>query len=168
MRNNSFLNPRLALNIDEVYLRMAEVWAKRSKARRLQVGALIVKDKQIISDGYNGMPAGATNDVCEEWLVEPGVSDNSPHGITKTRADVLHAESNAITKLARNGGRGAEGATMYLTHSPCQECAKLIVQSGISRVVFREPFRKDDGMQTLRRYGIVVEHIPAEMYHGTN
>lgn len=167
MRNNKFLNARLPLNLDEAYLRMAEVWSKRSKARRLQVAALIVKEKQIISDGYNGMPHGAANDVCEEWLVEPGVSPNSPDGITKTRPDVLHAESNAITKLARNGGMGADGATMYVTHSPCQECAKLIIQAGIKRVVYRDLFRKDDGLQTLKRYGVVVEHLPATVYHGT-
>ena len=124
---------------DRSYLDMAAVWAKNSYCRRRQVGALIVKDRMIISDGYNGTPSGFEN-VCED--------DN---GVTKSY--VLHAEANAITKVAKSGN-SSDGATLYVTTSPCLECAKLIIQSGIKRVVYREEYRITDGVELLRRAGI--------------
>lgn len=144
------------IGLDAAYLTMARTWARRSKAQRLQVGAILVKDTQIISDGYNGMPYGAQNDVCE---VNDGLT-------TVTRPEVLHAESNALLKLARYGSRyggvGAEGATLYVTHSPCVECAKLIIQARIKRVVFAERYRIDAGCLLLGEYGIQVEQINLE------
>ena len=112
--------------LDKRYIRMASIWAENSYCTRRQVGALIVKDKMIISDGYNGTPSGFEN-ICE---------DNN--GVTKPY--VLHAEANAITKIARSGN-SSDGATMYVTASPCIECAKLIIQSGIKRVVYSEKYR---------------------------
>lgn len=132
-------------------MRMAEIWAQRSKANRLQVGALIVKDRQIISDGYNGMPAGSEDDVCE-------IYDDS--GNIRTKPEVLHAESNALLKIAENGGVGAQGGTLYTTYSPCTECAKLIKQSKIKRVVFRNCYRLADGILLLRRMGVEVTQLP--------
>ena len=129
---------------DERYLEMAAVWAKNSYCKRLQVGALIVKDKMIISDGYNGTPSGFEN-VCED---ESGV----------TKPYVLHAEANAITKVAKSGN-SSEGATLYVTASPCLECSKLIIQSGIKRVVYRDEYRLTDGVDLLRRAGIEVEKV---------
>lgn len=123
---------------------MARIWAENSYCQRRQVGALIVKDQMIISDGYNGTPAGFEN-VCED-----------PSGATKPY--VLHAEANAITKLARSNNSG-EGSTLYITASPCLECAKLIVQAGIRRVVFNELYRLSDGIDLLRRAGIDCQHI---------
>ena len=123
---------------------MAAVWAKNSYCKRLQVGALIVKDKMIISDGYNGTPSGFEN-VCED---ESGV----------TKPYVLHAEANAITKVAKSGN-SSEGATLYVTASPCLECSKLIIQSGIKRVVYRDEYRLTDGVDLLRRAGIEVEKV---------
>ncbi len=139
------------IDLDEAYLQMAEIWARRSKANRTQVGAILVKDKQIISDGYNGMPAGETDDVCE-YLDEDGS--------LRTKPEVLHAESNALMKLARNGGASSDGATLYQTLSPCLECAKLIKQSGIKRVVFRDIYRITDGIHFLRKRGVEVDHQP--------
>ena len=129
---------------DERYLEMAQVWAKNSYCKRRQVGALIVKDRMIISDGYNGTPSGFEN-VCED-----------ENGITKPY--VLHAEANAISKVAKSGN-SSEGATLYVTASPCMECAKLIIQSGIQRVVYSEDYRLADGVELLRRAGISVEYI---------
>ena len=126
---------------DRSYLEMASVWAKNSYCKRRQVGALIVKDKMIISDGYNGTPAGFEN-VCED---EEG----------NTKSYVLHAEANAITKVAKSGN-SSDGATLYVTASPCLECAKLIIQSGIKRVVYNEEYRLTDGVDLLRRAGIEV------------
>ena len=126
---------------DRSYLEMASVWAKNSYCKRRQVGALIVKDKMIISDGYNGTPAGFEN-VCED-------EDGS------TKSYVLHAEANAITKVAKSGN-SSDGATLYVTASPCLECAKLIIQSGIKRVVYNEEYRLTDGVDLLRRAGIEV------------
>ena len=148
--------PLLAINpdrieLDEAYLQMAEIWAKRSKAVRNQVGALIVNNRQLISDGYNGMPTGAEDDVCEFYDF---------NGHLTTKPDVLHAESNALLKITKAGGRGAHGATMYVTLSPCTECAKLITQSEISRVVFRHLYRDDAGIHLLRKYGVQVTHLP--------
>ena len=132
------------LDLDKRYLRMAAIWAENSYCTRRKVGALIVKDKMIISDGYNGTPAGFEN-VCE---LEDGT----------TKPYVLHAEANAITKIARSGN-SSEGATIYVTTSPCIECAKLIIQSGIKRVVFSEKYRAEDGIELLKRANIEVVHI---------
>ena len=128
---------------DQRYLEMARIWAKNSYCTRRQVGALVVKNNMIISDGYNGTPSGFEN-VCED--------DN---GITKPY--VLHAEANAITKLARSSNN-SEGATIYITASPCIECAKLIIQAGIKRVVYGEKYRLTDGIELLERAGIEVVH----------
>ena len=131
--------------LDHRYLRMAQIWAENSYCRRRQVGALLVKDKMIISDGFNGTPSGFDN-VCE---------DETNH----TYPYVLHAEANAITKVARSNN-SSEGATMYITASPCLECAKLIIQSGMRRVVFSELYRITDGIDLLERAGIECVHIP--------
>lgn len=128
---------------DDKYISMAKIWATNSYCKRRQVGALIVKDKMIISDGYNGTPSGFEN-VCEE------------DGVTKPY--VLHAEANAITKVAKSGN-SSEGATLYVTASPCIECSKLIIQSGIKRVVYSDEYRLDDGIRLLRRAGIEVEKV---------
>jgi dCMP deaminase len=129
---------------DQRYLEMARIWAKNSYCTRRQVGALVVKNNMIISDGYNGTPSGFEN-VCED--------DN---GITKPY--VLHAEANAITKLARSSNN-SEGATIYITASPCIECAKLIIQAGIKRVVYGEKYRLTDGLELLNRAGIEVVYL---------
>ena len=129
---------------DQRYLEMARIWAKNSYCTRRQVGALVVKNNMIISDGYNGTPSGFEN-VCED--------DN---GITKPY--VLHAEANAITKLARSSNN-SEGATIYITASPCIECAKLIIQAGIKRVVYGEKYRLTDGIELLERAGIEVVYL---------
>lgn len=130
------------LKLDGRYLRMARIWAENSYCKRRQVGAIVVKDNRIISDGYNGTPSGFEN-VCED---EGNV----------TKPYVLHAEANAITKLARSHNN-SDGATIYITASPCIECAKLIIQSGIKRVVYGENYRLDDGIQLLKRAGIEVQ-----------
>jgi dCMP deaminase len=143
------INPN-RIDLDEAYLQMAEIWAKRSKANRKQVGALLVKDKQIISDGYNGMPAGDDDEVCE--YVDEG-------GNLVTRPELMHAESNALMKLAENGGLGAQDATMYLTMSPCLPCAKLMKQAKIKRVVFRERYRETDGIEFLTTRGVEVVQL---------
>ncbi len=129
--------------VDYRYLRMARIWAENSYCKRRQVGALVVKDKMIISDGYNGTPSGFEN-ICED---ESGV----------TKPYVLHAEANAITKLARSGNN-SEGSTLYVTASPCIECAKLIIQAGICRVVYAEKYRLTDGIDLLTRAGVEVEY----------
>lgn len=131
--------------LDRRYLRMSRIWAENSYCLRRQVGAIIVKDKMIISDGYNGTPVGFEN-VCED--------DN---GLTKPY--VLHAEANALTKVARSNN-SSDGATMYVTASPCLECAKLIIQSGIRRVVFSELYRITDGIDLLKRAGVECVHLP--------
>ena len=128
---------------DHSYLEMAEIWAQNSYCKRRKVGALLVKDRMIISDGYNGTPSGFEN-ICEE------------DGVTKPY--VLHAEANAITKVAKSGN-SSEGATLYVTASPCLECSKLIIQSGIKRVVDRDEYRLTDGIDLLRRAGIEVEKV---------
>lgn len=130
--------------LDRRYLRMAAIWAENSYCRRRKVGALLVKDKMIISDGYNGTPAGFEN-VCED---EDGT----------TKPYVLHAEANAITKVARSNN-SSSGSTLYITASPCLECAKLIIQAGIRRVVFGEIYRLPDGIRLLERAGIEVVHL---------
>ena len=133
--------------LDYRYLRMARIWAENSYCRRRQVGALVVKDKMIISDGYNGTPSGFEN-VCED---ETGT----------TFPYVLHAEANAITKLARSSNN-SDGATLYVTASPCTECAKLIIQSGIRRVVYAEKYRLTDGIDLLKKAGVKVEYKALE------
>lgn len=130
--------------LDLRYMRMARIWAENSYCQRRQVGALVVKDKAIISDGYNGTPSGFEN-ICED--------DNNV-----TKPYVLHAEANAITKLARSHN-SSDGATLYVTASPCIECAKLIIQAGIKRVVYAEHYRLEDGINLLKRANIDVEYI---------
>ena len=127
--------------LDLRYMRMARIWSENSYCQRRKVGALVVKDKMIISDGYNGTPSGFEN-VCED---EDGV----------TKPYVLHAEANAITKIARSGNN-SEGSTLYVTDAPCIECAKLIIQAGIKRVVYARDYRLTDGIELLRRAHIEV------------
>ena len=129
---------------DKHYLEMAAIWAKNSYCKRRQVGALLVKDKMIISDGFNGTPSGFENQ-CED--------ENDT-----TKPYVLHAEANAITKVAKSGN-SSEGATLYITTAPCIECAKLIIQSGIKRVVYAEEYRKSEGIELLKRAKIEVENF---------
>lgn len=147
------------IDLDEAYMQMAEIWAKRSKANRKQVGALIVKDRQIISDGYNGMPAGDEDDVCEYYEDVSSLIKTEPEWSLKTKPEVLHAESNALAKIAENGGVGAQGATLYVTMSPCKECAKLIKQAKIKRVVYREHYRDTGGIDFLTKRGVKVEQL---------
>lgn len=135
------------LELDKRYLRMARIWAENSYCTRRKVGALIVKDKMIISDGYNGTPAGFDN-VCE-------LDDGT------TKPYVLHAEANAITKIAKSGNN-SDGATLYVTTSPCMECSKLIIQSGIRRVVYSESYRLTDGVDLLKRAGVEVVFLELE------
>ena len=130
--------------LDRRYIRMASIWAENSYCQRRQVGALIVKDKMIISDGYNGTPSGFEN-VCED-----------ENNVTKPY--VLHAEANAITKIARSNN-SSNGATMYVTASPCIECSYVILQAGIKRVVYSEKYRLEDGIELLKRAGIEVVFI---------
>ncbi len=127
--------------LDKRYLRMARIWSENSYCQRRKVGAIIVKDKMIISDGYNGTPSGFAN-ICED--------ENNV-----TYPYVLHAEANAITKIARSGNN-SEGATLYVTDSPCIECSKLIIQAGIKRVVYAQHYRLEDGVNLLKRAGIEV------------
>lgn len=130
--------------LDSRYLRMARIWSENSYCERRRVGALIVKDKRIISDGYNGTPSGFEN-ICED-------EDNH------TKPYVLHAEANAITKIARSNNN-SDGSTLYVTDSPCVECSKLIIQAGIRRVVYAREYRLTDGIELLRRAGIEVEYL---------
>ncbi|MDL2305341.1 dCMP deaminase family protein [Bacteroides sp. OttesenSCG-928-D19] len=132
------------LEVDVRYLRMAKIWAENSYCKRRQVGALIVKDQMIISDGYNGTPAGFEN-VCED--------ENN-----RTKPYVLHAEANAITKVAASNNN-SRNATIYVTSSPCIECSKLIIQAGINRVVFSEKYHTEEGVVLLERAGITVDFI---------
>ena len=132
--------------LDIRYLRMAKIWAENSYCKRRQVGALVVKDQMIISDGYNGTPSGFDN-VCEENNV--------------TLPYVLHAEANAITKLARSSNN-SDGATLYVTDAPCIECSKLIIQAGIKRVVYARNYRLDDGIRLLKQANIEVEYKNTE------
>ena len=131
-------------NLDKRYLRMASIWAENSYCQRRKVGAIIVKDQMIISDGYNGTPSGFEN-ICED---EDG----------RTKPYVLHAEANAITKVARSNN-SSDNATLYVTASPCVECAKLIIQAGIKRVVYNELYRICDGLDLLTCAGIECVHI---------
>ena len=137
-------NSEKQLRLDQRYLRMARIWAENSYCKRRKVGALVVKEKMIISDGYNGTPSGFEN-VCED-------------ATNTTKPYVLHAEANAITKLARSSNN-SDGATLYVTASPCIECAKLIIQAGIKRVIYGEQYRLTDGIDLLRRAGIEVKYL---------
>lgn len=162
----------------QAYMKTAKIFSELSHARRLHVGAIVVKDDRIISIGYNGMPAGWDND-CEDkvwdsgaggWL-DPdefnakypyedwheGAGRNIRYGL-KTKSEVLHAESNAIAKLARSSESGL-GADIFVTHSPCLDCAKLIFQSGIKRVYFGEAYRSEDGINFLKKSGVAVEAV---------
>lgn len=142
--NKSKTTDNKQLNLDKRYLRMAKIWAENSYCIRRQVGAIIVKDKMIISDGYNGTPSGFENN-CED--------ENN-----KTKPYVLHAEANAITKVAKSNN-SSENATLYITTSPCVECAKLIIQAGICRVVFSDLYHNTEGVDLLSRARVEVKHI---------
>ena len=133
--------------LDVRYLKMARIWAENSYCVRRQVGALIVKDKMIISDGYNGTPSGFEN-ICENDM-----------GATKPY--VLHAEANAITKVAKSANN-CDGGTLYVTTSPCMECSKLIIQAGIKRVVFSEKYHNTEGLDILAKVGVELVHLPIE------
>lgn len=133
------------LRYDKAYLRMAAVWGALSHCERKQVGALIVKNSMIISDGYNGTPTGFDNN-CED-------EDK------KTQWYVLHAEANAIMKVAKSTNN-SNGATLYITLSPCRECSKLVLQSGIKRVVYLNAYKDDSGLKFLEKAGVEIEHIP--------
>jgi len=161
---NPFLNKVLILHnmnndekkqmlLDQRYLKMAMIWSQNSYCKRRQVGALLVKEKMIISDGYNGTPSGFEN-ICE---------DENNH----TKPYVLHAEANAITKVAKSNN-SSDGATLYVTSSPCLECSKLIIQAGIKRVVFTESYRLDDGINLLKRANVEVEQVELEKIKGVN
>ena len=132
---------------DKAYMRMAVEWSKLSHCKRKKVGALIVKDRMIISDGFNGTPSGFDN-ACED--------END-----KTKWHVLHAEANAILKVARST-QSCEGATLYLTMSPCNECSKLVYQSGIKRLVYKEGYRDTSGLDFLKKAGVQIEHLKDE------
>lgn len=149
------------LTRDEAYMENAHTWAKCSKALRKKTGAVIVLNNQTISDGYNGMPSGTVDDVCELHdahgnflLTEAGEMITNPL--------TLHAESNALLKLVANGGRGTQGATLYCTLSPCVECTKLILQAKIKRVVYDEEYRITEGIDILRDYGVIVEQLKGD------
>ena len=134
--------------LDERYLAMAKEWSKMSHAKRKKVGCLIVKDEQIISDGYNGTPSGFNNE-CEHDSYKNGLP------ILITKPEVLHAESNALMKLARSTN-SSKGATIYCTYSPCFDCAKLIVQSGVKRFVYNETYRNTEGLDLLKKAGVKI------------
>ena len=152
--------------LDERYLAMAKEWSKMSHAKRKKVGCLIVKDEQIISDGYNGTPSGFNNDceevfyTCDErdfyrdqeWQLDVG---KDKFYKLKTKPEVLHAESNALMKLARSTN-SSEGATIYCTYSPCFDCAKLIVQSGVKRFVYNETYRNIEGLNLLKKADVEI------------
>lgn len=133
--------------LDRRYMRMAFIWAENSYCKRRKVGSLLVKDKMIISDGYNGTPSGFEN-ICED-------EDNV------TKPYVLHAEANAITKVARSNN-SSNGATLYVTSSPCIECAKLIIQAGIRRVVYSDAYRLSDGVELLKRAKIELVSVETD------
>ena len=141
------------LRLDLRYLRMARIWAENSYCQRRKVGALVVNEKMIISDGYNGTPSGFEN-VCEDEM-------------NVTKPYVLHAEANAITKLARSSNN-SDGATLYVTASPCIEFAKLIIQAGIKRVIYGEQYRLTDGIDLLKRANIEVKYLNPDDYEHEN
>lgn len=155
-----------AFELDKRYLRMARIWSENSYAIRRQVGCLIVKDRMIISDGYNGTPSGFEN-ICEDAICQKPNDPCCPGGLEcfncefvklKTKPYVLHAEANAISKLAKSLNN-SEGATLYVTDEPCLECSKMIIQAGIKRVVFWRDYHSHDGVQLLLRAGIKIDQI---------
>ena len=155
-----------AFELDKRYLRMARIWSENSYAIRRQVGCLIVKDRMIISDGYNGTPSGFEN-ICEDAICQKPNDPYCPGGPEcfncefvklKTKPYVLHAEANAISKLAKSFNN-SEGATLYVTDEPCLECSKMIIQAGIKRVVFWRDYHSHDGVQLLLRAGIKIDQI---------
>ena len=139
----------------KAHMKVAELYADLSSARRLHVGCVIVKDNTIIGIGYNGMPSGWDND-CEDMIREE--QDGIVKYTTKSKPEVLHAETNAIAKLAKSTESGL-GATMFVTHSPCLDCAKLVYQSGINTVYYRNSYRNEDGIQFLEKAGVKIEKI---------
>lgn len=144
----------------QAHMKSAEVYAELSTARRMKVGSIIVKDDRIISIGYNGMPSGWDN-TCEEevlWGNKDGKQIQYSNPVLKTKPEVLHAEANAIAKVARSP-ESSEGATMFITCSPCLDCAKLIYQSGISTVYYRDNYRSDEGLRFLSQTDIVVKQL---------
>ena len=155
-----------AFELDKRYLRMARIWSENSYAIRRKVGCLIVKDRMIISDGYNGTPSGFEN-ICEDAICQKPNDPYCPGGPEcfncefvklKTKPYVLHAEANAISKLAKSFNN-SEGATLYVTDEPCLECSKMIIQAGIKRVVFWRDYHSHDGVQLLLRAGIKIDQI---------
>ena len=145
----------MKLKLKEAYMKTAETFAELSHARRLHVGAIVVKDDRIISIGYNGMPAGWDND-CEDTI------QHSDDTVTlKTKPEVLHAETNAIAKLAKSNESGM-GATLFITHAPCLDCAKLIYQSGIGSVLYRNSYRDTSGITFLEKSGVTVQNVPKD------
>lgn len=147
---NTMLKNDKELQLDKRYMRMARIWAENSYCQRRKVGALLVKNKMIISDGYNGTPSGFEN-ICEDENY-----NSKPY--------VLHAEANAISKIARSHN-SSDGATLYVTASPCLECSKLIIQAGIKRVIYGEKYRIMDGVELLERAGIIVEYLDDDNEH---
>jgi len=137
------------------FMETAQTFAELSHARRLKVGAIVVKEDRIISIGYNGMPSGWDNNCEDEFLHEDGSTT------LRTKPEVLHAETNAIAKLAKSNDSG-NGATMFITHSPCIECAKLIYQSGINHVMYMQNYRDDAGVEFLKRSGVTVEQVTTQ------
>ena len=150
--NNQSLPQNKQNKLDVLYLRMAKVWSENSHCKRSQVGCLIVKDRQIISDGYNGTPSGWDNN-CEDIKV-----NNDGDYVTVTKPEVLHAETNAIAKLAKFNGSGS-GSVLFVTHAPCLDCSKLVFQSGISSVFYRNSYRDNAGVDFLNKAGVKVEQI---------
>ena len=140
----------------DAHMKVAETYAQLSTATRLKVGAIVVKDNRVVSIGYNGMPSGWTNE-CENIICVEEDGNNVRYG-TKSKPEVLHAETNAIAKLARSNESGLD-ATMFITHAPCIDCAKLIYQSGISKVYYRNTYRETTGIDFLNKGGIEVEQI---------
>ncbi len=145
--SGSAINSAKIRKLDFRYLKMAKVWAENSYCERKKVGALLVKDKMIISDGYNGTPEGFEN-ICED--------ENNT-----TKPYVLHAEANAITKVAKSNN-SSQGSTLYITTSPCIECSKLIIQAGIKRVVFCEKYRDTSGLELLERANVILTYVSDE------
>ena len=137
----------------DAHMQAAEVYSKLSSAKRLQVGCVVVKDNTIIGIGYNGMPSGWTNE-CEDMVYEEDIG----HSYTKTKPEVLHAETNALAKVARSTN-SSDGASLFVTHAPCLDCAKLIHQSGINSVYYRNTYRDDFGIDFLQKCNIEVEQI---------
>jgi len=149
------MGQKLKQKLIDAYMKTAETFAELSHARRLHVGAIVVKDDRIISIGYNGMPAGWDNNCENEVTIE--VEDDY-ETVLKSKPEVLHAETNAIAKLAKSTESGAN-ATMFITHSPCLDCAKLIFQSGITSVFYRDAYRSEDGIQFLTKSGVKVKQV---------